>query len=94
MGVTFDIVATSGALPSELPPWELVVKYLIGITIFLIINALFVAVEFALVKVRKSQLIEVQGDKPAKASLALHALAELDGYWSAGYHRCVAGSHE
>jgi len=84
MGVTFDIVATSGALPSELPPWELVVKYLIGITIFLIINALFVAAEFALVKVRKSQLIEVQGDKPAKANLALHALAKLDGYLSAG----------
>ena len=42
------------------------------------------AAEFALVKVRKSQLIEVQGDKPAKANLALHALAKLDGYLSAG----------
>jgi len=84
MGVTFDMVAVSGALPTGLPPWELVAKYLIGITIFLILNALFVAAEFALVKVRKSQLIEVQGDKPAKANLALHALAKLDGYLSAG----------
>ncbi len=84
MHSTFDILASGGALHTEYPTWDLVAKYLIGITIFLILNALFVAAEFALVKVRKSQLIEVQGDKPAKANLALHALAKLDGYLSAG----------
>ena len=84
MGATFDILASGGALHTDYPSWGLVSKYLIGITIFLILNALFVAAEFALVKVRKSQLIEVQGDKPAKANLALHALAKLDGYLSAG----------
>ncbi len=84
MDPTFDILASAGALHTDYPTWSLVAKYLIGITIFLILNALFVAAEFALVKVRKSQLIEVQGDKPAKANLALHALAKLDGYLSAG----------
>jgi CBS domain containing-hemolysin-like protein len=81
---TLDIIASASALPTDLPSWGLVVRYLLGIVIFLIINAFFVAAEFALVKVRKSQLIEVQGEKPAKANLALHALGKLDGYLSAG----------
>ncbi|MCP5535290.1 MAG: HlyC/CorC family transporter [Akkermansiaceae bacterium] len=81
---SFDILASGGALYTEYPTWDLVVKYLIGITVFLILNALFVAAEFGLVKVRKSQLIEVQGKKPVKANLALHALGMLDGYLSAG----------
>jgi CBS domain containing-hemolysin-like protein len=84
MHLTYQFLASSGALPTGLPSWDLVLKYLIGITIFLILNALFVAVEFALVKVRKSQLIEVHGENPAKVNLALHALAKLDGYLSAG----------
>ncbi len=84
MHATLDIIASASALPTELPSWGLVAKYLLGIVIFLIINAFFVAAEFALVKVRKSQLIEVLGEKPAKANLALHALGKLDGYLSAG----------
>jgi len=79
-----NILASAGGLHTSYPTPELVIKYLIGITVFLILNALFVAVEFGLVKVRKSQLVEVQGDKPAQANLALHALGKLDGYLSAG----------
>lgn len=84
MHETLDIIASASALPTELPSWGLVATYLVGIVIFLIINAFFVAAEFALVKVRKSQLIEVLGEQPAKAHLALHALGKLDGYLSAG----------
>ncbi len=84
MHATLDIVASASALPTDLPSWGLVARYLLGIVIFLIINAFFVAAEFALVKVRKSQLIEVLGEKPAKANLSLHALGKLDGYLSAG----------
>ncbi len=79
-----DVIASGGVLPKDLPSAELVVKYLVGIVFFLLLNALFVAAEFALIKVRKSQLIEVQGEKPARANLVLHALAKLDGYLSAG----------
>jgi len=81
---TSHILASALGLHSSYPSPELVIKYLIGIIVFLILNALFVAAEFGLVKVRKSQLIEVQGRKPAQANLALHALGKLDGYLSAG----------
>lgn len=82
--MNIDLLASASALPSELPSLSLVAKYMVGIILFLIINALFVAIEFALVKVRKSQLLEVQAEKPVKAKLALHALSKLDGYLSAG----------
>jgi len=80
----FNIIAMTGELPKEFPSWNLVALYLFGITIFLILNAVFVAIEFGLVKVRKSQLIEVQGQHPKRVALALHALGKLDGYLSAG----------
>ena len=58
--------------------------FLVGIFVFLVLNALFVAAEFALVKVRQSQLVEAQEKRPKRAALGLHALAKLDGYLSAG----------
>jgi len=82
-GIT-NMLAMSGPLPTELPTWDLVAMYLVGIIFFLGINALFVAIEFGLVKVRKSQLVEAQADSPKRAGLALHALEKLDGYLSAG----------
>ena len=80
----FHSLAMSGPLPTEFPSWDLVAMYLLGITFFLAINALFVAIEFGLVKVRKSQLIEAQAKYPRRANLVLHALGRLDGYLSAG----------
>jgi CBS domain containing-hemolysin-like protein len=78
------VLALTADIPTEFPPKEKLVLYLLGITIFLILNAFFVAIEFALVKVRKSQLLEISGEKPKRAHLALHSLARLDGYLSAG----------
>jgi len=78
------ILASGSEIPETLPDLNEVLLYLLGITIFLILNAFFVAVEFALVKVRKSQLIEAQAKRPRRSNLALHALARLDGYLSAG----------
>lgn len=80
----FNIIAMTGDLPKHFPSWDLVALYLFGITIFLVLNALFVAIEFGLVKVRKSQLIEVQGEYPKRVTLVLHAIGKLDGYLSAG----------
>ena len=84
MGDAFNIIAMTGELPKEFPSWNLVALYLLGISIFLLLNALFVAIEFGLVKVRKGQLMEVQGLHPKRVNLALHALGKLDGYLSAG----------
>ncbi len=84
MGGALNIIAMTGELPKEFPSWNLVALYLLGITIFLVLNALFVAIEFGLVKVRKGQLMEVQGQHPKRVALALQALGKLDGYLSAG----------
>lgn len=78
------LLAVGGELKAEFPSLQMVLLYLLGIVVFLILNALFVAVEFALVKVRKSQLVEAQERRPRRANLALHAVARLDGYLSAG----------
>ncbi|MEM6911897.1 MAG: hemolysin family protein [Verrucomicrobiota bacterium] len=52
-----DILAsTAGELPSEWPSAGEVLLYLAGIVFFLLLNAFFVASEFAIVKVRPSQL--------------------------------------
>jgi CBS domain containing-hemolysin-like protein len=78
------LASTSSEIPKEFPPIDEVMLYLLGIVIFLVLNAFFVAIEFGLVKVRKSQILEIAGKKPKRAHLALHALAKLDGYLSAG----------
>lgn len=83
LSTTF-LALTDGELPTEFPPAGKVALYMTGIIILLVLNAFFVAIEFALVKIRKSQLLEVSGRKPKRATLALHALARLDGYLSAG----------
>ena len=45
--------------------------YFLGITIFGVLNALFVAIEFGSLKVRKSQLIEVQGEHSKQVTLEI-----------------------
>lgn len=85
--MSFDsfILAVGDRTPHEtLPSLITVLLYLLGIVVFLVLNAFFVAVEFALIKVRKSQLVGVQHKKPRRANLALHAVARLDRYLSAG----------
>jgi CBS domain containing-hemolysin-like protein len=78
------LASAQADIPTDFPPVENLLLYLLGIGIFLTANAFFVAIEFALVKVRKSQLVEISGDKPKRSHLALHALAKLEGYLSAG----------
>jgi CBS domain containing-hemolysin-like protein len=59
------------------------ILYIFGILFFLLLNGFFVASEFAIVKVRPSQL-EAQGKEKGKdPKLALHVVKNLDGYLSA-----------
>lgn len=61
-----------------------VALYLVGIVFFLLLNAFFVASEFAIVKVRPSQLEAVHKEQGSRSSkTAIHVVSHLDGYLSA-----------
>lgn len=57
--------------------------YLVGIAFFLLLNAFFVASEFAIVKVRQSQLEASAKETGRNPKTALHVVNHLDGYLSA-----------
>lgn len=57
-------------------PWYLVLAFL-----FIVANGVFVAAEFALVKVRPTQLAEISGS--SRARMTRHLLKHLDGYLAA-----------
>ncbi|NNC88944.1 MAG: HlyC/CorC family transporter [Akkermansiaceae bacterium] len=57
--------------------------YVAGIIFFLLLNAFFVASEFAIVKVRPSQIDAGAGQKPRRSKVARHVVRNLDSYLSA-----------
>jgi CBS domain containing-hemolysin-like protein len=57
--------------------------YIVGIVFFLLLNGFFVASEFAIVKVRPSQIEAQAKDNGSNPRLALHVVNHLDGYLSA-----------
>ena len=81
---SLDLLASVSSSPSaEFPPLWKSLLYLAGIVFFLLLNAFFVASEFAIVKVRPSQL-EAEGKAGSpKTKTALHVVNHLDGYLSA-----------
>ncbi|MGA0854342.1 MAG: CNNM domain-containing protein, partial [Luteolibacter sp.] len=79
-----DFLASATSLPpSEFPSLGKSLLYILGILFFLLLNAFFVASEFAIVKVRPSQLEAEAKNRPAKLKMALHVVNHLDGYLSA-----------
>jgi len=70
-------------LPKEYPGAVAILLYLSGIAFFLLLNAFFVASEFAIVKVRPSQLETVEKEKPGTTKTAMRVVERLDGYLSA-----------
>ena len=67
----------------EFPSLGQSILYVVGIVFFLLLNAFFVASEFAIVKVRPSQLEALAKENGSNPKLALHVLNNLDGYLSA-----------
>lgn len=67
----------------EFPEPMEAVLYLLGIVFFLLLNAFFVASEFAIVKVRLSQLESHGKETGRDVKRALHVVNNLDGYLSA-----------
>ena len=77
------LAATAPDPPKEMISSGKAMLYIAGIIFFLLLNAFFVASEFAIVKVRPSQ-IDAEG-KPddSRHKTALHVVSHLDGYLSA-----------
>ncbi|MFT4176693.1 MAG: hemolysin family protein [Luteolibacter sp.] len=70
-------------LPTDFPSGGKATLYILGIVFFLLLNAFFVAAEFAIVKVRQSQIeSELEPTDPRRAT-ALRVVMNLDGYLSA-----------
>lgn len=77
------LASTAGAVPAEYPTLSEAAWYLAGIIFFLLLNAFFVASEFAIVKVRPSQLEGETESKPRRTAISKQVVSELDGYLSA-----------
>ncbi len=84
LSLSLDLLASvSPTPPTEFPSLGKSLIFIAGIIFFLLLNAFFVASEFAIVKVRPSQLeAEGKSDSP-KIKTALHVVNHLDGYLSA-----------
>lgn len=67
----------------EFPSLGQSLLYIAGIIFFLLANGFFVASEFAIVKVRPSQLEAEAKENGSDPKLALHVVNHLDGYLSA-----------
>ena len=78
----FGLIAGT-AVAHDFPTLGETIFYLLGITFFLLLNAFFVASEFAIVKVRPSQLESHGKETGADVERAIHVVRHLDGYLSA-----------
>lgn len=78
----FALIAGT-AVVHDVPSLGETILYLFGITFFLLLNAFFVASEFAIVKVRPSQLESHGKETGVDVSRAVHVVKNLDGYLSA-----------
>jgi CBS domain containing-hemolysin-like protein len=77
------LASTGGEVPTEGISLGAFILYSIGIVFFLLLNAFFVAAEFAIVKVRPSQLETESKEHPTRVATAIHVVSNLDGYLSA-----------
>jgi CBS domain containing-hemolysin-like protein len=82
MNAELPLLAASAG-PYVFPSAGQSILYLLGILFFLLLNAFFVASEFAIVKVRRSQIETEAREKGGNPELALHVIGHLDSYLSA-----------
>ncbi|MEI7956890.1 MAG: CNNM domain-containing protein, partial [Verrucomicrobiota bacterium] len=82
-GFGINWLATAGGTPYQWPTAGEWLLYVSGIVFFLILNALFVAAEFAFVKVRPSQLEAEAKDRSSGARAARKIVEDINPYLSA-----------
>ncbi len=79
----FAVGPLAEAISEHWDPFALLVMKLGAIAVLVALNAFFVAAEFALVKVRGSQLDALQTDGNKRAAVARQVISNLDAYLSA-----------
>ncbi|YCM43420.1 hemolysin family protein [Verrucomicrobiaceae bacterium 227] len=77
------VLGSIGAIPNEFPTLLESLGYIVGIFFLLVLNGFFVASEFAIVKVRPSQIEGEMELKPRRAAISKRVVGHLDGYLSA-----------
>lgn len=83
MSIPFPSLLLNVEVVHAFPSFGESVLYIVGIVFFLLLNAFFVASEFAIVKVRPSQIEAEAKETGVNPKLALHVVGNLDGYLSA-----------
>src|SRR5947207_3036306 len=78
-----SILANSGQLATEWDAPGVITLNFFGILLLVFLNGFFVAAEFALVKVRSSQLDPLIEEGNPRAELARYIISHLDSYLSA-----------
>lgn len=81
--MNFPTLLAHGALVTRWDTPGVITLNLLAIVLLVVCNGFFVAAEFALVKVRRSQLDPLIEEGNEKARLTNHVLAHLDAYLSA-----------
>src|SRR5687767_1170958 len=83
MSISLQFLASAEVLATEWDSAGTIMFQLFVVFFLVLLNGFFVASEFAIVKVRGTQLeaLEVDGDR--KAKFARHVTAHLDAYLSA-----------
>lgn len=77
------LILANATASHDFPSVGQAMLYIFGIVFFLLLNAFFVASEFAIVKVRPSQLESHGKETGADTERAIHVVKNLDGYLSA-----------
>jgi CBS domain containing-hemolysin-like protein len=77
------VAATVGETSGEWPSLGTLLLYFLGMGFLLLLNAFFVASEFAIVKVRPSQLEAIEKESPGRTRTAAKVVGELDRYLAA-----------
>lgn len=80
------LASAASAVPAVANEWDsfpIIVLKLAVILFLVLLNGFFVAAEFAIVKVRASQLESLAADGDKRVALAQHVTAHLDAYLSA-----------
>ena len=80
---SLQVLAAANVIKHEFPTPMEALLYIFGILFFLLLNAFFVASEFAIVKVRPSQLESYGKESGNDTARAIHVVQNLDGYLSA-----------
>src|SRR5436190_23788474 len=78
-----NLFVAAGALHTEWQSAEVIALKLLGVLVLVSLNGFFVAAEFALVKIRSSQLDPLIEERNKKAKLAKRITEHLDAYLSA-----------